>query len=227
MLDGPVNIIALNHCGERAAFRAGIVIETVIIIAAKRPGDRLVVDVYKRQAMVKSGYREIVLTGIHLGLYGADLEQVSLGALLDELEKIPDLVRIRLSSIEPSDITRELVERIVSSEKICPHLHIPLQSGDKEILSRMNRPYTPEEYLYLVRWLRELRDDLAVSADVMVGFPGETEEHHRRSLAFVRGVRFSRLHVFTYSPRPGTAAAEFPGQVERAVKERRSRERCV
>jgi len=178
----------------------------------------------RARAMVKSGYREIVLTGIHLGLYGADLEQVSLGALLDELEKIPDLVRIRLSSIEPSDITRELVERIVSSEKICPHLHIPLQSGDKEILSRMNRPYTPEEYLYLVRWLRELRDDLAVSADVMVGFPGETEEHHRRSLAFVRGVRFSRLHVFTYSPRPGTAAAEFPGQVERAVKERRSRE---
>ena len=154
----------------------------------------------RARAMVKSGYREIVLTGIHLGLYGADLEQVSLGALLDELEKIPDLVRIRLSSIEPSDITRELVERIVSSEKICPHLHIPLQSGDKEILSRMNRPYTPEEYLYLVRWLRELRDDLAVSADVMVGFPGETEEHHRRSPCVCPGVRFSRLHVFTYSP---------------------------
>jgi len=178
----------------------------------------------RARAMVESGYREIVLTGIHLGLYGADLEQVSLGALLDKLEKIPGLARIRLSSIEPSDITREIVERLIPSKKICPHLHIPLQSGDKEILNRMNRPYTPEEYLYLVRWLRELRNDLAVSADVMVGFPGETEEHHRRSLAFVRGMRFSRLHVFTYSPRPGTVAAELSGQVERAVKERRSRE---
>jgi threonylcarbamoyladenosine tRNA methylthiotransferase MtaB len=176
------------------------------------------------RAMVDSGYREIVLTGIHLGLYGADLEQVTLGALLDELEKIEGLLRIRLSSIEPSDITGELVERIISSEKICPHLHIPLQSGDGEILKRMNRPYTPEEYLYLVRWLRELKNDLAISADVMVGFPGESEEHHRRSLSFVRSIRFSRLHVFAYSPRPGTPAAEFPGQVESAVKERRSRE---
>lgn len=176
------------------------------------------------RAMVDSGYREIVLTGIHLGLYGADLEQVTLGALLDELEKIEGLLRIRLSSIEPSDITGELVERIISSEKICPHLHIPLQSGDGEILKRMNRPYTPEEYLYLVRWLRELKNDLAISADVMVGFPGESEEHHRRSLLLVRSMHFSRLHVFAYSPRPGTPAAEFPGQVESAVKERRSRE---
>lgn len=180
--------------------------------------------VARAQAMVESGYREIVLTGLHLGLYGADLEQVTLGALLDELERIPGLLRLRLSSIEPSDITGELVERIISSEKICPHLHIPLQSGDGEILKLMNRPYTPEEYLYLVRWLRELKSDLAISADVMVGFPGEKEEHHRRSLSFVRSVNFSRLHVFAYSPRPGTPAAEFPGQVESAVKERRSRE---
>ncbi len=176
----------------------------------------------RARAMIDSGYREIVLTGIHLGLYGADLEQVTLGALLDELEKIPGLLRIRLSSIEPSDITGELVERIISSEKICPHLHIPLQSGDGEILKRMNRLYTPEEYLYLVRWLRELKNDLAISADVMVGFPGESEEHHRRSLSFVKKMRFSRLHVFAYSLRPGTPAAEFPGQVEKAVKERRS-----
>ncbi len=176
------------------------------------------------RAMVESGYREIVLTGIHLGLYGADLEQATLGTLLDELEKIEELRRIRLSSIEPSDITGELVERIIASEKICPHLHIPLQSGDGEILKRMNRPYTPEEYLYLVRWLRELKEDLAISADVMVGFPGESEEHHRRSLSFVHSMRFSRLHVFAYSPRPGTPAARLPHQVEKAVKEQRSRE---
>lgn len=176
------------------------------------------------RSMVESGYRELVLTGIHLGLYGADLKGVSLGALLEEIEKVPGLERIRLSSIEPSDITRELVERMIPSKKICPHLHIPLQSGDKEILRRMNRTYTPEEYLYLIRWLRERRNDLAVSADVMVGFPGETEKHHRRSLNFVRAMRFSRLHVFTYSARPGTAAAAMSGQVERAVMERRSRE---
>jgi threonylcarbamoyladenosine tRNA methylthiotransferase MtaB len=169
--------------------------------------------VVRARAMVESGYREIVLTGIHLGLYGADLEQVTLGGLLDELEKIGGLLRIRLSSIEPSDITGELVERLIASDKICPHLHIPLQSGDGEILKRMNRPYTPEEYLYLVRWLRELKSDLAISADIMVGFPGESEEHHRRSFSFVRNMRFSRLHVFAYSPRPGTVAAEFPNQL--------------
>ncbi len=178
----------------------------------------------RARAMVESGYREIVLTGIHLGLYGADLEQVTLGVLLDELEKIEGLLRIRLSSIEPSDVTGELVERVITSEKICPHLHIPLQSGDGEILKRMNRPYTPEEYLYLVRWLRGLRGDLAISADIMVGFPGESEEHHRRSLSFVRNMFFSRLHVFAYSPRPGTAAAEYPDQVDSATKGRRSRE---
>ena len=174
--------------------------------------------------MVASGYREIVLTGIHLGLYGADQEGLSLGSLLGELEKIEGLARIRLSSIEPTDVTRELAERLFSSAKICPHLHIPLQSGDEEILRRMNRPYTPEEYLYLVRWLRDMKSDLAVSADVMVGFPGETEEHHRRSLAFVEAMRFSRLHVFAYSPRPGTVAAGLTGQVDGADKERRSRE---
>ncbi len=180
--------------------------------------------VARARAMVENGYREIVLTGIHLGLYGADLDQVTLGILLAELEKIEGLQRIRLSSIEPSDITGELVERIVTSEKICPHLHIPLQSGDGEILKQMKRPYTPEEYLYLVRWLRELKSDLAISTDVMVGFPGENEKHHRRSLSFVQSVGFSRLHVFAYSPRPGTPAAEFSGQVESSVKERRSRE---
>ncbi len=197
-----------------------------IIPAVRGPLRSLPPDkaVERARAMVESGYREIVLTGVHLGLYGNDLEQVSLGVLLEKLEKVPGLERIRLSSIEPSDITRELVERLISSKKICPHLHIPLQSGDKEILSRMNRTYTPEEYLYLIRWLRERRSDLAVSADIMVGFPGETEKHHRRSLNFARAMRFSRLHVFTYSARPGTAAAAMSGQVEKAVMERRSRE---
>ena len=101
---------------------------------------------------------------------------------------------------------------------ICPHLHIALQSGDGEILQRMNRSYTPEEYHYLVNWLRQEMPGIAVSTDVIVGFPGETKEHHRRSMQFVRRLQFSRLHVFQYSSRPGTPAASLPGQVSQAEK---------
>ena len=178
----------------------------------------------RARAIVRDGCREIVLSGIHLGLYGIDLEQVTLATLLQDLEKLSGLLRIRLSSLEPADITRELVEKVLNSEKICPHLHIPLQSGDDEILKRMNRSYIPSEYLYLVKWLKQLNPDLAVSTDVIVGFPGETEQHHRRSLGLVREVGFSGLHVFKFSARPGTPAAELPGQIPGAVKERRSRE---
>lgn len=178
----------------------------------------------RARALIRSGCREIVLTGIHLGLYGVDLEEVTLASLLREMEQLPGLLRLRLSSLEPGDITGELVEQIVGSEKICPHLHIPLQSGDGEILRRMNRAYNPQEYLYLVKWLQQVIPGLAVSADVIVGFPGETEAHHRRSMSLVRKAGFSRLHVFKYSPRPGTPAAGYPLQVPQAEKERRSRE---
>ncbi len=182
-------------------------------------------DVLDRaRALIRVGCREIVLTGIHLGLYGVDLESVTLAGLLREMEQLPGLLRLRLSSLEPGDITGELVEQIAASEKICPHLHIPLQSGDGEILKRMNRPYTPEEYLYLVKWLQQKIPGLAISADVIVGFPGESEAHHRRSMSLVQKVGFSRLHVFKYSPRPGTPAADYPDQVPRAEKEKRSRE---
>jgi threonylcarbamoyladenosine tRNA methylthiotransferase MtaB len=184
------------------------------------PGEVLL----RARSMARAGCREIVLTGIHLGLYGVDLEQISLAVLLREMERLPGLLRIRLSSLEPGDITRELVEQVVGSEKICPHLHIPLQSGDGEILKRMNRAYAPSEYLYLVKWLKQLRPDLAVSTDVIVGFPGETERHHRRSLELVREIGFSGLHVFKFSPRPGTPAAGFAGQVPGPVKEARSAE---
>ncbi len=178
----------------------------------------------RARALVRSGCREIVLTGIHLGLYGLDLEEVTLASLLRELEHLPALLRLRLSSLEPGDITGELVEQIIISEKICPHLHIPLQSGDGEILRRMNRAYNPEEYLYLIKWLQQEIPGLAVSTDMIVGFPGETEAHHRRSMSLVRKAGFSQLHVFKYSPRPGTPAAGYPRQVPQADKEKRSRE---
>ncbi len=181
--------------------------------------------VERAHLMARAGYREIVLTGIHLGMYGADLgDGTTLAALLAELNPIPRLHRVRLSSLEPTDITGELVEQVLSSSKICPHLHIPLQSGDGQILEKMNRQYSPAEFQYLINWLRQLKPDLAISSDIIVGFPGETDDHHVRSLEFVRRMKFSRLHVFKYSPRPGTLAADFPEQVPNNIKDRRSRE---
>jgi len=133
-------------------------------------------------------------------------------------------LRLRLSSLEPSDITAELVEEIIGTKTICPHLHIPLQSGDGEILRLMNRPYEPVEYLYLAKWLKKEIPGLSLSTDIIVGFPGETEEHHRRSMKLVKDIGFSRLHVFKYSSRPGTGAAELSGHLPNEVKESRSRE---
>ncbi len=178
----------------------------------------------RARTLVKSGCREVVLTGVHLGLYGADLQNVTLAVLLKELEKVPNLLRLRLSSIEPSDITTELIEQIIESGIICPHLHIPLQNGDGEILRLMNRPYEPVEYLYLAKWLKQEIPGLSLSTDIIVGFPGETERHHLRSMKLVRDIGFSRLHVFKYSSRPGTRAAEFSGHLPNEIKEARSRE---
>ncbi len=174
--------------------------------------------------LVESGCREIVLTGIHLGLYGADMEGVTLAALLKLLQNIPGLLRLRLSSLEPSDITTELVETIVDSNIICPHLHLPLQSGDSEILRLMKRPYEPVEYFYLVKWLKQEIPGLALSSDVIVGFPGETEHHHRRSMTLIREIGFSRLHVFKFSSRPGTPALKLPGHLPNEIKNNRSKE---
>ncbi|HOB86319.1 MAG TPA: tRNA (N(6)-L-threonylcarbamoyladenosine(37)-C(2))-methylthiotransferase MtaB [Bacillota bacterium] len=178
----------------------------------------------RAREMIAAGCRELVLTGIHLGMYGSDLEGVTLASLLRQLEKLEGLLRLRLSSLEPMDITGELVEQIALSSKICPHLHIPLQSGDDAVLERMNRGYRAAEYAYLIQWLRQELPGLAISTDVIVGFPGETEEQHRNTMDLVRRLKFSRLHVFKFSPRPGTAAAEMEGEPPPSVKERRSRE---
>lgn len=174
--------------------------------------------------LVEAGCQEIVLTGVHLGLYGADLEGVTLAGLLGDIEQHACFLRLRLSSIEPSDVTPELIDAISGSQIICPHLHIPLQSGDGEILRLMNRPYEPVEYLYLAKLLKQEIPGLSLSSDVIVGFPGETESHHRRSMALIEEVAFSRLHVFKYSSRPDTAAACLPGHLPNEVKEKRSRE---
>lgn len=175
--------------------------------------------------LVKQGYKEVVLTGIHTGAYGQDFPNgPNLNELIREIVKIPGLKRLRISSLDPNEFTPELIETLATSPVICPHLHISLQSGDDEILQRMRRQYTTAQYRDLVRELRQRIPHLGLTTDVMVGFPGEREEQHRNSLRFVEEIGFSGLHVFKYSPRKGTKAASFPDQVPPEVKERRSQE---
>ncbi|NLM52470.1 MAG: tRNA (N(6)-L-threonylcarbamoyladenosine(37)-C(2))-methylthiotransferase MtaB [Firmicutes bacterium] len=173
--------------------------------------------------LAQQGYRELVLTGVHLGSYGEDLDgKINLCYLLRELVQVEGLERIRISSIEPTEVTPALLELMLQEEKICQHLHLPLQSGDDEILRRMNRRYTAQDYLRIVSWLRSHLPDLALTTDVMVGFPGETQAQFENTVKVVREAAFSRLHVFKYSPRHGTPAAKFPHQVPAAMKNERS-----
>ncbi|MGI6605319.1 MAG: tRNA (N(6)-L-threonylcarbamoyladenosine(37)-C(2))-methylthiotransferase MtaB [bacterium] len=175
------------------------------------------------ESLVTSGYKEIVLTGIHLGLYGRDLEPgTSLLTVLRLLEDLPGLERVRLSSLDPAEVTPEILDHLASSERTCHHLHIPLQSGSDAVLKRMGRPYTAGEYLDLVRAVRDRLPRAGITTDIIVGFPGETEAEFQETLTVVREAGFSRLHVFTYSPRQGTPAAEYPNQVKPQVKEERS-----
>ncbi|MQL51665.1 tRNA (N(6)-L-threonylcarbamoyladenosine(37)-C(2))-methylthiotransferase MtaB [Desulfofundulus thermobenzoicus] len=173
--------------------------------------------------LVREGFKELVLTGIHTGAYGQDRPgDMDLAGLVGRLAEIPGLLRLRLSSVEPMDITGELVQSMASRPNICRHLHIPLQSGDDQVLARMRRHYTTEDFRRLVRDIRARIPEVAISTDVIVGFPGETDENFASTLAFVREMAFSRLHVFKYSPRRGTAAASFPDQISAQVKGERS-----
>jgi threonylcarbamoyladenosine tRNA methylthiotransferase MtaB len=177
------------------------------------------------EKLIKAGFREIILTGIHLGAYGRDLGAgINLEYLLQYLLPLNQKVRWRLSSLEPTEVNPELLRLLLENANFCPHLHLPLQSGHDEILRAMHRPYTTAQYLKIVTEIREVIPDIALTTDVMVGFPGENEEHFREYLRFVERVAFSRLHVFKYSPRKGTPAAKFSGQVLPPVKELRSRE---
>jgi len=173
--------------------------------------------------LVEAGFTEIVLTGIHTGAYGRDLGgEHTLSALLRSLSDIPGLLRLRLSSIEPNDITLDLVEVLAGSDKFCRHLHVPLQSGDDQILERMGRRYNTWEYLRLVEVLRENIPNLGLTTDVIVGFPGEREVDFMNTYRFVEKIAYSRLHVFKYSPRRGTPAAAYPDQVDPPTSDQRS-----
>lgn len=175
--------------------------------------------------LVARGFREVVLTGIHLGFYGRDLTPpLNLTALLRRCLAVEGLDRIRLSSIEVTEVDAELTGLMGSEPRLCPHLHLPLQSGSDPILKAMNRPYTTHQFLDVVDAARASIPDLAVTTDIIVGFPGEGPEEFAQTINFVRRAGFSRLHVFPYSRRAGTPAAGFPHQIPAAERARRAAE---
>ncbi|MDA3130748.1 tRNA (N(6)-L-threonylcarbamoyladenosine(37)-C(2))-methylthiotransferase MtaB [Aliibacillus thermotolerans] len=171
--------------------------------------------------LVQAGYKEIVLTGIHTGGYGEDMKDYNFAMLLRDLEKVKGLKRIRISSIEASQITDEVIQVIHDSEKIVNHLHIPLQSGSDQVLKRMRRKYTTAFYRERVEKLKEALPGLAVTTDVIVGFPGETEEEFQETYQFISDIQFSELHVFPYSKRTGTPASRMENQVDDETKQER------
>jgi threonylcarbamoyladenosine tRNA methylthiotransferase MtaB len=177
--------------------------------------------------LADQGYQEAVLTGIHLGAYGRDLQpRRSLAELLRAILNQPQAIRIRLSSIEPLELTDEIIDLAAGTERICRHFHVPLQSGDAQILRRMGRPYTPEGYGERIARIRARLPEAAIGADVLVGFPGETEEAFERTFALAEALPLTYLHVFPFSARPGTAAFGFGDRVPaKRIKQRCSRMR--
>ena len=168
--------------------------------------------------LVNSGYKEIVLTGIHTGGYGQDLKNYNLAQLLRDLDTIEGLERIRISSIEASQLTDEVIDVIGNSNKVVRHLHIPLQSGSDDVLKRMRRKYTMAHFSERLTKLHQALPDLAVTSDVIVGFPGESEDEFQETYDFIVNHHFSELHVFPYSPRIGTPAARMDNQIDEETK---------
>ncbi|PZD93953.1 tRNA (N(6)-L-threonylcarbamoyladenosine(37)-C(2))-methylthiotransferase MtaB [Paenibacillus sambharensis] len=171
--------------------------------------------------LVAAGYKEIVLTGIHTGGYGDDLENYKLADLLWDLDKVEGLERIRISSIEASQIDERVIEVLNRSPKMCRHLHIPLQAGDDSVLKRMRRKYTTEEFARKIELLHEAMPGVAITTDVIVGFPGETDEMFEAGYDFMKRMKFAEMHVFPYSKRTGTPAARMEDQVDEEVKNER------
>ena len=174
------------------------------------------------QRLVDNGYVEIVLTGIHTAGYGEDLDDYSFYELLVDLVKIKGLKRLRISSIETSQISDEIIDLIGSNEIIVDHLHVPLQAGSDATLKRMNRKYTTAEYLEKINKIRSYLPNIAFTTDVIVGFPGETDEEFEETYNFIKQVNYSELHVFPYSPRKNTPAAKMKGQVNGQIKHERA-----
>lgn len=174
--------------------------------------------------LADNGYKEIVLTGIHVASYGKDLrqEQITLLNVIKEINKIKGIERIRLSSVEPVLFTDEFVIEVSKMEKVCPHYHLSLQSGCDETLKRMNRRYTTKEYKTIVDRLRENIPNVAITTDVIVGFPGETNDEFNETYEFLKDIELSQMHIFKYSPRKGTPASTMENQIDPQMKQFRS-----
>lgn len=176
------------------------------------------------EKLVNNGYKEVVLTGIHVASYGKDLKnaEVNLLNVIKAINEIEGIERIRLSSVEPILFTEEFVNEVSQMKKVCPHYHLSLQSGCDETLKRMNRRYTTEEYKTIVDRLRENIPNVAITTDVIVGFPGETNDEFNKTYEFLRDIELSQMHIFKYSPRKGTPAATMENQIDPQMKQFRS-----
>lgn len=189
-------------------------------VCSKEP-EKVLSEVKKLAA---HGFKEIILSGIHTASYGQDLAgNWTLLNLLEEIDKIDGIERIRIGSIDPTFFTNGVINRIASLKKLCPHFHLSLQSGCNETLERMNRKYTAEQYEQIVKELRTHIKDVSITTDIIVGFPGETEEEFKSTYEFLKGIELSKMHIFKYSPREGTKAAAMQKQIDGNVKEARSK----
>ena len=178
------------------------------------------------EKIAQKGIKEVVLTGIHIASYGKDFKtkkEYRLIDLLEQINKIQGIERIRLGSIEPLLITEEFMQRLIKLEKICHHFHLSLQSGCDETLKRMNRRYNIEQFEQIVKSIRKYYEDAILTTDIIVGFPGETEEEFSITYEFLKRIKFYKMHIFKYSPRKGTKAAIMPNQIDGKIKEERSK----
>lgn len=187
-------------------------------VRSRKPED--IMDEVK--TLAKNGFKEIVLTGIHVASYGIDLGNITLADIIEKVHCIDGIERIRFSSMEPKAVDDEFVERMAKLEKVCEHYHLSLQSGSDTTLKKMNRRYNTEEYEAACKRLRNAFPDVAITTDIIVGFPTETDENFNESYDFAERVRLSKIHVFPYSPKTGTPAAKIRPQVSPEIKSERS-----
>ena len=186
--------------------------------ARSRDKDEIINEV---KELIKHGFLEFVITGIHTAHYGLDLKNTSFSSLVEELLNIDGLYRLRISSIEESEIDDHFIELLKEKENIANHLHMPLQSGSPSVLKRMRRKYNVNDFINKVKRIREARPDIAITTDVIVGFPGESEEEFLETVNFIKEVKFAELHVFPFSAREGTPAYEMKDQVLPEIKAKR------
>jgi len=216
------NLMIENGCENSCSY---CIVPFVRGKITSKPFDQVIAEA---KAMVKDGVKEIVLTGINLGEYGPMTNdqipiakqiqisnfQISLPKLIGEISKIDGLLRIRLSSIEPMYINEALIKTIKDDPKVCKHLHIPAQSGDDKILKAMNRNYTSKDFLNMTKKIREQIKDIAITTDIIIGFPGEDDKAFKNTCKLAEQARFSRIHIFSYSDRPGTEASKLPNKID-------------